>query len=830
MIRKRLLRWALGVLAALGLLLLLGAGWAWHLHRRALPERHERVSVTGLTAPVEVLWDEWGVPHIFASNEADLAFGLGWAVARDRLFQLVLLKHISQGRIAELFGHNAVATDRLFRTMDFHGQGKRMSALASAPVRRGVEAYTAGINAYAAQLGGRLPIEFALLRLDWEPLAADDLAGLTGLMVWPLHDAWRLDPLYRKLEAKLGTERAASLFPDALAFARQPRSAHAPAAPAPPLPEPDLMLAAAQGPLRELLLPPLAGSNSWVVAPSRSATGHALLASDPHLALALPSIWYEAHLVAPGLDVAGVTIPGMPAVIIGHNRRIAWGMTVLMTDAGNFFLERLDPGPPLRVMSNGRWVPVTERKETIRVRGGPAEQLVVLSTPHGPLVSDLLNGETDALSYRWAPTAAQDSNDIEAFYRMAHAGSWPEFRGALSLLGAVSMNVTYADRDGHIGLQTVGRVPVRKGYPAGLRIRKGWDGSEDWAGFVPFERMPNAYDPPAGWLATSNNQPFDRPTPFYLASRYEPRDRFLRVKERLSADTRWTPEGFGALQSDVQWVTARAWAPRVAPACGTDAGTHKAPLTELERGALALLNGWDGTMSEDSGAAAVFAETYRQLFRETFADKLDPALLTAIEDIPNLHAQFLRIAFEEDPSWFDRAATPERETSNTILCTAFRKAAGILAAELGNRPETWRWGAHHTLTLNHALSRSRVLAPYFSRGPYPRLGHNQTVNKQQTSGIENEVRVGASTRQVVDLGDPAHALAVIPGGQSGIPASTHYNDQTPLWLSGRFHPMLMERADIERHLEERVQLIPAPADGNSPGSNPPVGPSGTARP
>lgn len=822
MIRKRIARWGLGTLAVLLLVGLLGAGWAWHLYRRALPERLGSVSVQGLTGPVEILWDEWGVPHIFASNEEDADYGLGWAVARDRLFQLVLTKHITQGRLAELFGADAVKTDRLFRTMDFYGEGKRMLAQASPQVRRGMAAYIAGVNAYAAQLGGNLPPEFALLRIGWEPLAADDLVGLTGLLTWGLHDGWRLDPLYHKLVAQLGPERAASLFPDTPTAAKGKRtgsaSRAAPPAPAPEAvaPEPTLMTAAAGSPLADWVLPPLAGSNSWVVAPSRSATGHALLASDPHLGLGLPSVWYEAHLVTPTLEVAGVTLPGMPAVIIGHNRHIAWGMTVLMTDAGDFFLEKLDPGPPLRVMSAGRWVPVTERKETIRVRGGAVEELTVRRTPHGPLVSDLLPGEKEALSYRWVLFAAQDADDIEAFYRMDHATSWQEFRGGLSLLGAVSQNVTYADREGHIGLQTVGRVPVRKGDPGGLRYRIGWDGSEDWSGFVPFERMPSAYDPPEGWLATSNNRPFDRPTPFYLASRYEPRDRFLRLKERLSAETRWTPEALGALQSDVLWITARAWAPRFAAACAADPAIPRAPLSDLERRALALLKGWDGTMSEDSGAAAVFAETYRRFYRETFADKLDPGTLAALEDIPNVHAQFLRIAFESDPAWFDRAATPERETADTILCAAFRKAAEALGTALGGQPEAWRWGALHTLRLDHPLSRVKWLAPVFSRGPYPRPGHNQTVNKQQPLTMENGVRVGASTRQVVDLGDLAHVSAVIPGGQSGIPASSHYNDQTPLWLSGHTHPMLMDRADIERHLEERLQLVPASSAGKPP--------------
>jgi penicillin amidase len=426
-------------------------------------------------------------------------------------------------------------------------------------------------------------------------------------------------------------------------------------------------------------------------------------------------------------------------------------------------------------------------------------------------VTDLLPGEKDALAYQWTLYAAPEANDVEAVYRLDHAESWRDFRAALSLMGAIAQNVTYADRDGHIGMQTTGRVPLRLGTPTGLGIREGWDGSQDWAGFIAFERMPSAYDPPEGWLATSNNLPFDKSVGFYLAPRYEPPDRFQRVRERLSADTRWTPEKFGALQNDVLWVTARQWAPRVAPACTADALARNAPLSDVERRALGLLAGWNGTMAADAAAPALFAGLYRQWFAETFADEFGGPLLRDLQQIDNLPANLLRVAIERDPAWFDRNGTPEREGVDAILCAAFRKAVAELSAAQGPAPEAWRWGAKHQLTLAHPLSRIKALAWYFSRGPYPRPGSSQTVNKEQAPWAEDAVKAGASTRQIVDLGDPAHAWSVLPGGQSGIPASPRYNDQTALWLSGATHPTWMERADIERHVSERTQLVPATA-------------------
>ena len=284
--------WVRFTVTLAALLLAAGLAWVWHLHRRALPAPLAQAHVQGVTGTVDILWDEWGVPHIFAESDGDAAFGLGWAVARDRLFQLVLLKHLTQGRLAEIFGADAVKTDRLFRSLDLQGEGRRMAAQASPAVRTGIAAYAAGVNAYAARLGMNLPVEFSLLQIAWEPLKEDDLLGVTGYMTWGLHEGWRLDPLYHKLEQKVGPERAASLFPDAAVSPRRRAVAAgrtAGAGPADPpaasAPAETLISTAAASPFGAWAAPPLGASNSWVVAPRRSASGHALLSSDPHLGL-----------------------------------------------------------------------------------------------------------------------------------------------------------------------------------------------------------------------------------------------------------------------------------------------------------------------------------------------------------------------------------------------------------------------------------------------------------------------------------------------------------------------------------------------------------------
>ncbi len=544
-------------LVAALLAVVLSVAWAAWVARRALPPREGAFHVAGIHGRAEIIRDRWGVPHVFAASDEDAYFALGWATAQDRLFQMELNRRLATGRLAEIFGVRALKADRLFRTMDFAGPARRMLASARPEAVRAAEAYARGINAWVAELKGQLPPEFALLRIGFEPARAEDFTGILGFMAWNLNLSWDFDPLFERLVDKVGEERALELFP--YDFGGSPS-----VYPSEPL---GLKLSLLDGSsdLRDLVSfgPGLSGSNNWVVGPAKSATGGPILCNDPHLAHALPGIWYEAHLKTPNLDVAGVTIPGFPLVVIGHNRDIAWGMTNLMLDGGDFFIEKLDPRDPTRVMSRGDWVPVLAHPEVIKVRGEPDVTMTVRKTPHGPIVSDLMPGETRALAFQWNYQAAAGGGEIDALYALDRARNWAEFRAAARLFGAVAQNVAYADRGGHIGLQAVGAIPRFRGRQDGLRFREGWDGSEDWNGFVPFDEHPFSFDPPRGWLASANNPTVPAPATYYISSQWEPVDRYARIQELLESKSKLSIEDMERMQGDTVVVSARELVPLI---------------------------------------------------------------------------------------------------------------------------------------------------------------------------------------------------------------------------------------------------------------------------
>jgi len=780
------------------------AGVAWFHAQRALPVVEGTLEAAGLDARVEIVRDRWGVPHIFAGEDADAYLALGWVTAQDRLFQMELLRHAAQGRLAEMFGPDALEVDRLFRTMDFHGTGQRMLARTRPEVKRALQAFTRGVNACVASRGGRLPPEFALLRRGFAPAREDDFVGVLGYVTWGLNISWTFDPLYEKLVARLGPGRAAELFP----YNRGGSPSVYPASEAAtPAPEPTARLHRFSPAAERLLssLPRLTASNNWVVGPSRSASGRPILANDPHLSLGLPGIWYQVHLKSRSQDVIGVTVPGLPLVVIGHNRDVAWGFTNLMLDAADFFVEKLKPDDPGQVMHRAEWVPVETREEVLEVRGGEPVRLAVRRTPHGPIVNAFFPDQDETLSYRWTFPAAEQANEIEGFFDLNRARDWTSFRAALSRFGAVAQNVAYADRAGHIGMQAAGAIPRLKGRTEGTRFRAGWDGSEDWDGFVPFADNPSVLDPPEGFLASANNPTLPAPSPYYISSQWEPVDRYLRIREVLRSKEKLSVEDMKRLHRDTTFVSARELAPVV-----LEAFASAPPAEPALRAALDALQGWDGDMRADSPAAALFAAFYKHLFHEVFADELGPELARGYRSKANLSAIMIRAALSPGrAAWLDRADTPAVEGRDEVFRAAFTKAVRELREALGGPPAGWAWGRLHTLELQHPLGRSsRLLGAYFNRGPFPVPGHNGTVNKAEFPEEHWRVQHGPSMRQITDFADLDAALAVLPGGQSGIPASPHYDDLTPLWLAGEYHPFPLDRAAVDAVASSKLVLRP----------------------
>jgi penicillin G amidase len=786
---RRVLRWTPLVIVAV---LLVAGGFAWRLHRRALPTV-EGVRHAPVKQRVEIVRDRWGVPHIFAASERDVYLGLGYAVAQDRLFQLELHRRIGQGRLAEMLGKPLLSADRLFRTMDFHGHARRQLAAARPEVQAAFAAYAEGVNAAVSDLGGRLPVELTLLGTGFAPAKADEFVGVVGYMAWTLNAAWDFDPMYDELVAKIGEEKAARLFPYDKGGAPSP-------------------YALAAGLVRPMADPlavwhggrsSLAGSNTWVVAPSRSTSGHALLANDPHLNLGLPGIWYQAHLHAPGLDVAGVTLPGLPFVIIGHNRRVAWGLTNVMLDGADFFVEKVDGTPPQRVMSRGAWVDLGRRTHHIAVKGEAAVAMDVLETPHGPLVNHLLEKATRPISYRWNFAADTRANEAEGVYMLSRAQDWPQFREALSHLGGIAQNISYADVDGHIGLQMTGSVPRRAGRWDGHRFRVGSDGSEEWDGFVPFADLPHSYDPPQGWLAAANNVTFPPPAPFFVSAHWEPTDRITRIREVLAGKPRLSLDDMKALHADVKigsWPALREALRSAFPS--PPAGTAGA--------ALARVLEWDGAMTTDSTPAAIFAAFLERLFPEIAGDELGPDLTKAYRNKDNVWVIMAQAALAGGAAAFiDDVRTPETEDASVIVRRAFEGAVADLNECCGADPARWNWGSRHQFELRHPLAAGGPpLRAYFNRGPYPAAGHSLTVNKGEFGGESYAMKSGPSMRQLVDMGRVHDALAVIPAGQSGIPASSHYDDQVAPWLAVEYHPLLMDRSAIDAVREGTLVLEP----------------------
>jgi penicillin G amidase len=788
-----------GVLLS-GILCALAAAAGYGYLRQSLPQASGLLRLQGLAGEVEVLRDAHGVPHIYAGSIEDANFALGFVHAQDRLWQMEMSRRIGAGRLAEALGAPALETDRFIRTLGVRRAAEAGMRNYDAETRRVLDAYAAGVNAF---LDTRpvLPPEFWLTGLSPEPWAAADSVTWTKMMAWDLGGNWRRELLRMRLAKTLPTARIQEFL------APYPGDA--------PVPLPDLkeLYRNLEKPARELAerwgsdpdFP--VGSNNWVVGGERSASGKPLLANDPHLGLSAPPVWYFAHLHAPGIDVIGASLPGVPGIILGRNERIAWAFTNTGPDVQDLYLEKIDASGHYLTPEGAR--PFTVLTETIKVKGAADERLTVRVSRHGPVISDVLPQALEAvprghaLAFAWT-ALAEDDLTAQFGLKVMRATDWTSFLEAARDFHAPQQNMLYADVAGNIGFIAAGRVPVRK--PAndlkGLAPAPGWDARYDWAGFIPFTELPRSYNPASSEILTANHKIVPPGYAHYLTSEWEPPYRARRIAALLDAERTHSVASFARMQGDVVSLAARDLLPKFLAA---------KPKTEEARRALQALSAWDGTMAADRAEPLILVAWWRALARALYADELGDAFARNWSPRATFVANVLDDR-DGQSRWCDDVRTKRVESCDEILSASLEEALADLRRRYGTDPARWKWGeAHPAHHAHRPFSRIPWLAAIFDIS-VPSAGDAYTINVGR-SDFDNPAepfasRHAPSLRAIYDLADPQASLFIHSGGQSGNPLSSHYRSFTAAWARGEYIPMITERQRLENAGVQRLVLVP----------------------
>jgi penicillin amidase len=762
-------------------------GYLFYQVRGSLPQVEGTAKLQGVTTQVEVLRDKNGVPHLFGADIRDLARAMGYTHAQDRFFQMELSRRLGSGRLAEIFGEEAISSDRRARRMGL-ASAARLELERTAPEAREVlEAYASGVNGYLAAHAERLPPEFRLLELAPSPWEAADSLVIEKWMSYLLSYNGRVEMLRWNLSAVVGLEAAYRLTgltppPEAL--------------PSSDAGSPLSRIAALDSEDR-VLFPAFPGaSNAWVVSSEKSATGRPLLASDPHLALTMPSTWYEIHLSGGGYDVAGASLPGVPLVLIGQNRRIAWGVTALLADVQDLYLETLNPQNPRQYESPEGFLDLEVVAESIPVKGGTAATEEVRVSRHGVIVGETEDGRI--LAQRW--DALWSGDQFQALLALNRAGSWDEFTASLRTWASPPLAFLYADVEGNIGFFPAGEIPVRTAHDGTLPV-DGSSGAYEWQGSIPHELKPMIFNPQGGMLVSANHAMLPPEAPYPLGRDTLAPYRAGRIRDLLRTIPKSSLDDFARIQAD-------RYDPSTEPVLRVAVGLKPAEESGVQ--AVEKLRNWNGQMTEGP-APAIYQALYRRLIENTFEDEIGEELFASYLEFLELgHSGGLHAVLDDEasPFWDDRG-TSEVENRERVFLKSLGEAVELLAARQGGEVNGWDWRGLHHVRFVHPLGSDEPLAWLFSRGPVPFGGSTFTVSNAVVSLRQPfETPLGTSFRFLADLSDLDASRSVVPTGASGHPLSAHYFDQNPGWLEGRSHVVGFERPTIEGMLESKLVLQP----------------------
>ncbi len=788
----KIVKWGLAVAV---LMVVAGLVALYAYLQATLPDYEGNQSLAGIQQEVDIIRDSFGMPHIYAQTDEDAFFALGYCMAQDRLFHMDLIRRAAKGQLAEVLGESLLPVDKLFRTITAGRSVEAIAATYPEESLQAMKAYAAGVNAYLKNHSGPLPVEFSILGYRPEPWHPNDGFAVHYYMAWDLNCAFEHEMLHAAVQQKVGSRLTSRIFPD------YPQGAPT------IMPEQSSVLNFLKTlHLARSALNAVGGgaSNSWVVSGKKSRTGQPILANDPHLGHGVPGIWYEAHLVSPSLNVSGAYLPGLPYALIGANEHVAWGLTNVMTDDTDFYIEKINPENPDQYLFQGTWENMEIRKETIRIKGGRELPFQIRLTRHGPIidtVNDYQEPSGTTLAMRW--TAYEQLKAIHAFRGLNTAEDIEDIEKAVAFFKCPGQNWVYADDQGNIGFWAAAAIPIRDGFSGALPV-PGWDGEHEWLGYVPTKQQPHLRNPDRGWIATANNKHL-HDAPYPISHYYAMPDRFIRIREMLTAREKLGVEDFKAMHNDIYVILARDWVPRFLKALQ---GTL---VSENEQLAASALKSWDLIADADQVAPSIFHALLNALVKNTFHKRLGPELYPLY--LKNKYTVFnaLRNLMQAgDSDWFDDPETSVRETFEDVVRLSFREALAGLERELGDQIGDWKWGDLHTLSFKHPFGQSsKLMGAFLNIGPFPIGGSFATVNPQAYP-LNNpwEVKHGASLRYITDFANRENSVRIIPAGISGNVMSPHYDDQVTQWRTGRYRPFVLDRAAVLRDRKYEMKLLP----------------------
>lgn len=784
------------------------------------PDLNAELQMPGLKAPVEVLYDDYGIPHIYGQNEEDVFQAFGYVHAQDRLFQMEVLRRLAKGQLSEIFGKDALDTDKFFRTLSFQHYAKHtLDSLyrdPNTPFMKAAQAYLRGLNEYIKN--GKTPIEFTLVGIPKQAFTLEDMISVTMYMGYSFAEAFRTEAIVTDIYEKYGANYLKDF--DGYWPANEPK-----------IPVQGIkhsaggigMNASSMIPLAtyisnletKLPFPAYHGSNGWVISGSKTKSGKPILSNDTHIGFAQPSVWYEAHLECPGFQFYGNFIAGTPFGALGHNQYGGWGITMFENDDVDFFREKPNPQNPNQVWYKDHWEDLNVREEVIKVKGEAEVKIPIKTSRHGIFINDVSKGlkESKQPIALWWTMYQFPNRGLETFYELAHARNVTEARSAVSKVTAPGLNFMWGDTEGNIAWWAAAKLVKRAAHVNPCLILDGTTGNDDPIGWYDFDQNPQILNPTRGFLYSANNQPDDMGVGL-VPGYYVPGDRAKRIEQLLNNDKKdWTPAEVRNVINDVTNATYPALLKEIVPAFK--------PIVSLEENtkrsnnfmiAMTLLEKWDGSHDLSDVEPAIFYRFVYRLYEYAMRDELGDEAFKVFSSFHPFKRNMANLLRNDASPWWDDLKTPTiKESRSQIMAKAFMQAVFDLENQLGKLSPDWTWERVHSLTHTHPLNVVPVVGKYFNVGPIPVPGGRETINNLDF-GIDStgnyKVRYGPALRRIIDFANPQQGTSANPTGQSGNVMSKHYNDQAQLFAEGKARPELMNRADIEKVMTGKMTLKP----------------------